>query len=159
MPRITDHNQRIRHTKIIATLGPATDAPEVLYKIIAAGVDVVRLNFSHGDHAEHGRRITAVRECCEAQHCVVGILADLQGPKIRITCFKNKKIMLTEGQTFALDASLDDTAGTEFEVGIDYKELPHDVKKDDRLLLDDGRVVLTVTAIHGPRIECVVITG
>lgn len=159
MPQITDHNQRTRHTKIIATLGPASDSQEVLYRLLVAGVDMVRLNFSHGDHAEHGRRIAKIRECCEAQNCVVGVLADLQGPKIRVTRFKNKKIILAPDQPFALDASLDEKAGNEQEVGIDYKDLPNDVKAGDILLLDDGRIVLTVNAVKGPRIECTVKVG
>lgn len=153
----TDH--LVRRTKIIATLGPATDAPEVLNKIITAGVNVVRLNFSHGPHEDHQKRIENVRKIAAEQNKVVGILADLQGPKIRVANFKEKKVTLKVGDTFVLDAALDDNAGTAEQVGIDYKNLPNDVFPKDILLLDDGRLRLQVESVKPPRIYCRVLVG
>ena len=149
----------LRRTKIIATLGPATDDPKVLEQIIHEGVDVVRLNFSHDTHEKHQRRIEAVREAAVKQDRVIGILADLQGPKIRISEFKSKKIKLNMGDTFTLDADLATDAGDEKIVGIDYKELPHDVRADDVLLLDDGRLKFIVKAVQGSKIVCYVAVG
>jgi pyruvate kinase len=148
----------LRRTKIIATLGPATDIPENLEKIIMEGVNVVRLNLSHGTHEEHRRRIEAVRAEGEKQDRIIGILVDLQGPKIRVSRFKDGKITLKTGDIFALDASLD-TAGDQSQVGIDYKDLPQDVTAGDTLLLDDGRLTFTVKNVEGPRITCVVNVG
>lgn len=149
----------LRRTKIVTTLGPATDDPAVLEQMILAGVDVVRVNFSHGSHQEHQGRIEAVRQCAKAKGRIVGILADLQGPKIRVSEFKNKKVTLKQGAKFILDAALPVTAGTEETVGIDYKELPNDVKSGDTLLLDDGRIVLSVINVDGTRIICQVGIG
>jgi pyruvate kinase len=148
-----------RRTKIIATLGPATDEPGVLEDIIKAGTNVVRLNFSHGKAQDHQKRVLQVREIAERLNCVVGILADLQGPKIRISCFKQKKILLKKGDFFTLDASLPTDAGTEEVVSVDYKELPHDVNEEDILLLDDGRITLKVISVKGPCIRCQVVIG
>jgi pyruvate kinase len=148
-----------RRTKIVVTLGPATDDLAVLEQMIAAGVDVVRLNFSHGTHQEHQGRMEKVRQCAAKLKREVGILADLQGPKIRVACFKNKKIMLKEGAKFILDAALADDMGTEECVGIDYKDLPNDVKRGDTLLLDDGRLVLSVTDVNASKIICQVGVG
>ncbi len=153
----TDH--LVRRTKIIATLGPATDAPEILAKIITAGVNVVRLNFSHGSHEDHQKRIENVRRIAGEQNKVIGILADLQGPKIRVANFKEKKVTLKAGDTFVLDAALDDNAGTAEQVGIDYKNLPNDVFSQDVLLLDDGRLRLQVESVKSPRIYCRVLVG
>lgn len=149
----------LRRTKIVTTLGPATDDPAILEQMILAGVDVVRVNFSHGSHQEHQKRIEAVRQCAKEKGRIVGILADLQGPKIRISEFKNKKIILKQGAKFVLDAALPVAEGTEETVGIDYKELPNDVKSGDTLLLDDGRVVLSVVQVDGTRIVCQVGVG
>jgi len=149
----------VRRTKIVTTLGPSTDNLEVLRGLIAAGANVVRLNFSHGSPEDHKRRVDMVRTAAEEQGHIVGILADLQGPKIRVARFKNKKIDLPEGGQFILDADLATDAGDDKSVGIDYKELPRDVKADDVLLLDDGRVVMTVLKVEGNKIFCRVKVG
>lgn len=148
-----------RRTKIIATLGPATDDPKVLKRILEEGVDLVRLNFSHGKAADHERRAQQVRQCSAELGKEIGIIADLQGPKIRIARFKNQKIELKPGATFILDANLADDAGDETTVGIDYKELPKDVKPKDVLLLDDGRLVFTVLDVKNHKIICCVDVG
>lgn len=142
----------IRRTKIVATLGPATDAPGVLEKLLLAGVNVVRLNFSHGSAEDHQLRADNVRALARKHEHTVAILGDLQGPKIRISRFAEGPIQLALGEEFFLDASLARDAGNQREVGIDYPKLPEDVDVGDRLLLDDGRVVLQVTAVTGPRI-------
>jgi pyruvate kinase len=149
----------LRRTKIVTTLGPASDTEEMLSKLIAAGANVVRLNFSHGKEQDHVDRVKRVRQAAQKNNQVVGILADLQGPKIRVAKFKNDKVILTEGAEFTLDASLPTNAGDETTVGIDYKELPSDVVSNDILLLDDGRIVLTVKTIDGSRIVCQVTVG
>lgn len=148
-----------RRTKIIATLGPSTDQPGMLEKILEAGVNIVRINFSHGTESQQLERIQAVRECATKLNLTIGILADLQGPKIRIARFQRGKVNLIKGGQFILDASLPQVAGTEVSVGIDYKELPDDVVSGDTLLLDDGRIVLKVEKIDGPRINCSVVVG
>ena len=148
-----------RRTKIIATLGPATDDPKVMEALIREGLNVVRLNFSHGTHEEHQARIELVRKTAKKCGRVVGILADLQGPKIRVANFKDGKITLNKGDNFILDASLDADAGTQEVVGIDYKELPDDVTSEDVLLLDDGRITLIVDKVSGSKIHCTVKVG
>lgn len=150
---------QVRRTKILATLGPATDDPKVLESIIAAGVDVVRLNFSHGTHEDHVKRAELVRELASQQKSPVGVLADLQGPKIRVERFKDGPVRLEEGNTFILDAELDSDAGDVNQVGLAYKELPDDTTPDDMLLLDDGRIVLKVDRIEGRKIICIVVMG
>ena len=146
----------MRRTKIVATLGPATDAPGVIENLIAAGIDVVRLNFSHGTHEEQKRRADAVRECSEKLGRIVGVLADLQGPKIRTERFVNGKVDLVKGDKFILDAALDKKAGTQERVGITYKSLVDDVKPGNTLLLDDGRMVFDVDKVEGQEIHCTV---
>ncbi len=148
-----------RRTKILATLGPATDDPKMMDKIIEAGVDVVRINFSHGAAEEHIERAERVRNRARAHGRQVGVLCDLQGPKIRIDRFKDGKINLVEGDTFTLDAACPSDAGDQERVGIAYKELPDDVSRGDTLLLDDGRLVLWVDQVEGPRIICRVVVG
>lgn len=148
-----------RRTKIVATLGPSTDVPGVLESIVRMGVDVARLNFSHGTAEDHARRAKMVRECAARQGRTVGLLADLQGPKIRISKFKQGSVSLEEGTSFILDAKLPEDAGDEHTVGIDYKRLPKDVSKGDTLLLDDGRLVLEVDKVSGGRIFCTVKIG
>ena len=145
-----------RRTKILATLGPATDKPGVLEGIIDAGVNVVRINFSHGEASEHLARVDAVRAYAKKKNTYVGILMDLQGPKIRISSFKDGKIQLNEGDNFVLDAELDADAGDQNAIGISYKTLPNEVKLDDVLLLDDGKIVLSVTGVDGAKIHTVV---
>ncbi|MCV6612188.1 MAG: pyruvate kinase [Amphritea sp.] len=149
----------LKRTKIVATLGPATDKPGVLEQIIRSGVNVVRLNFSHGSANDHRRRAEEVREISRKLAMPVAVLGDLQGPKIRIARFSNDKIQLTVGDKFALDSSLDGNSGDQHQVGIDYKELPEDSKPGDILLLDDGRVQLEVVNVEGSRINCVVTIG
>ena len=102
-----------RRTKIVATLGPASDSVEMLKKMIAAGLNVVRMNFSHGTPEDHRKRVERVRQAAQEMHKTVGILSDLQGPKIRISKFKNGKVVLKEGSEFTLDASLPTDAGNE----------------------------------------------
>ncbi len=148
-----------RRTKILATLGPATDDPKVLDKIIEAGVDVVRINFSHGTPEEHMERVEKVRNRARAHGRQVGVLCDLQGPKIRIDRFKDGPIELAEGDTFILDAELAADAGNQERVGIAYKQLPADVKRGDTLLLDDGRIVFWVDSVQDHEVVCRVTVG
>lgn len=148
-----------KRTKIIATLGPASDSHDILSKMLIAGVDVVRVNFSHGTEKDHQRRIMLARECAEDIGKQIAVLADLQGPKIRIARFKEGSIVLNPGDSFTLDAAMSADAGTQQAVGIDYKALPNDVKKDDLLLLDDGRLVFHVDKIAGTKIICTVTVG
>ncbi|MET0279807.1 MAG: pyruvate kinase [Steroidobacteraceae bacterium] len=149
----------MRRTKIVATLGPATDDPAVLEGMLRAGLDVARINFSHGGKEEQRRRIIAVRAAAEKVGRTVGILADLSGPKIRIESFEKGRIDLAEGQPFALDIALDPTAGNEREVGCAYKDLTKDVKPGDMLLLADGYIVLEVLSMSATRIECITRAG
>ncbi len=149
----------LKRTKIVTTLGPATDNEESLRQLFKAGANVVRMNFSHGAPEDHLRRTQLVRQVSKDMGIEIGILGDLQGPKIRIARFKNTKVTIDEGQHFALDANLDNESGDKFEVGIDYKELPQDCKPGDVLLLDDGRIELEVTDIEGQRVTTKVIIG
>ena len=149
----------MRRTKIVATLGPATTTPESIEDLIRAGVDVVRLNFSHGTHEEHTARAQLVRELARKVGRVVGILCDLQGPKLRIARFRESKVWLQNGAPFILDAALPADAGTSERVGLGYKELIHDVNAGDELWLDDGRIVLGVEAVMGQEIHTCVLSG
>jgi pyruvate kinase len=146
-----------RRTRILATLGPATDAPGVLDALLRAGVDVVRLNFSHGDPAAQVARAQAVREVAARVGAEVGILADLPGPKIRIEKFANDKVRLRAGERFDLLARADAPPGDERQVGVSYLGLPGDVAPGDVLLLDDGVVQLQVVAVEGERIVTTVL--
>ncbi len=148
-----------RRTKIVATLGPATDRAGVLEGIIKAGVNVVRLNFSHGTHEDHIQRVNAVREISDRLNIKVGILSDLQGPKIRIEKFVDGSVVLENGAKFILDSQYDDNSGTSERVGIAYKELVDDVKPQDILLLDDGKIVVEVTAVKGSEVHTQVKIG
>lgn len=147
----------LRSTKIVATLGPSSSSPEALGALIAAGVDVVRLNFSHGTPDDHRARAKLVRDLAQQYRRPVGILVDLQGPKIRVGKFADGKITLAKGADFILDAAC--KLGNQERVGLDYPELPNDVHAGDVLLLDDGRVVLNVTAVNGPEIHTKVQVG
>jgi pyruvate kinase len=150
----------LRRTKIVATIGPATDDPKLMTRLLAAGVDVVRLNFSHGSHDTHIGRANMVLECAKKAGREVGILVDLQGPKIRTGKFKNGKgTLLEEGKRFVLDGELSLDAGTDETVGITYKELPRDVVPGAVLLLDDGRLALRVDEVSGEKVICTVVTG
>ncbi len=144
--------QHRRRTKILATLGPATDAPGVLDALLRAGVDVVRLNFSHGDPASQVARATSVREAAQRVGTEVGILADLPGPKIRIEKFVGGRVQLQAGARFDLVAATDAPPGNEREVGVSYLGLPGDVRAGDTLLLDDGMIQLQIESVQGERI-------
>jgi pyruvate kinase len=146
-----------RSTKIVATLGPASSDRETLTRIIAAGVDVVRMNFSHGTKDDHIQRTTLVRDVSRELGRTVGIMVDLQGPKIRIGKFETSKITLKKGEPFILDASCQ--MGSQERVGLDYRELPNDVRMADVLLLDDGRIVLDVVDVRPPEIHTTVRHG
>jgi pyruvate kinase len=147
-----------RQTKIVATLGPASSTPEMLERLIAAGVDVVRLNFSHGTAQDHIERAAMVRAAAEKVGRAVAIMADLQGPKIRVGKFEGGKTDLTAGQKFILDGARQEL-GNNDAVGLDYKELPRDVKPGDTLLLNDGLLVLTVDDVRGERVHTSVRVG
>ncbi len=149
----------LRRTKIVSTLGPASESPEVLERLILAGVNVVRLNFSHGSPEDHKRRAETVRTLAAKHNRFVAVLGDLQGPKIRVARFADGKIQLKTGDKFVLDAALGRDEGNQQQVGIDYKQLPDDCKPGDILLLDDGRVVLQVERIEGTRIYTVTKVG
>ncbi len=149
----------IRRTKIVATLGPATDRDGELERIIKAGVDVVRMNMSHGNPEDHIGRAKQVREIAAKLDRQVGVLVDLQGPKIRVTKFKNDSVFLKVGNKFSLDNNVDPMQGDETEVGLTYKSLPQDVKPGNKLVLDDGRVVLQVDEVIGERVNCTVVVG
>ena len=146
----------MRRTKIVATLGPGSSSSEVITEMIQAGVDVFRLNFSHGSHEEQKHRVELIRECSEKEGRIAGLLADLQGPKIRTHKFKDGRVQLIRCETFILDAALGANEGTHERVGITYKDLPKDVKSGDVLLLDDGRVELVVTEVVDDEIRCIV---
>jgi pyruvate kinase len=149
----------IRRTKIVATLGPATDTPGTLEKLILAGANVVRLNFSHGNPEDHILRAKSVRDIAEKHGRSIAILGDLQGPKIRISRFTNDSIDLNVNDVFTLDSALGENDGDQLQVGLDYTNLPNEVSIGSRLLLDDGRVALQVTNIQGSRIETRVVIG
>jgi len=149
----------MRRTKIIATVGPATDKQGMIENLLRAGVDLFRINYSHQDHASHEKRAGQIRDISSRLGIEVGIIADLQGPKIRIERFRNGSITLQEGDNFILDGSLAADAGDEKRVGISYKQLPQDVRKGNTLLLDDGRLVFEVTKIKGNNIHCQVRVG
>jgi len=146
-----------RATKIVATLGPACADPAVLQRMLAAGVDVVRLNFSHGAASDHVDRANNVRAAAKALGREVAIMADLQGPKIRIGKFADGKVVLQPGQTFVLDAECE--LGDAKRVGLDYRELTRDVGPGAILLLDDGLIRLKVERVQGPRITTTVQLG
>jgi pyruvate kinase len=147
----------IRRTKIVATLGPACSNPKILERIIQAGVDVVRINFSHGTREQHIELVELTRSLARAAGRTVGVLADLQGPKIRIGKFKHGKIRLEVGDQFVLDAYCE--LGDQEKVGLDYKELPNDLEAGATLMLDDGRIVLSVSAVKEHQVFCVVEQG
>ena len=150
-----------RGTKIVATIGPASTDFDILVKMIRAGVDVVRLNFSHGKAQDHIDRATLVRRAAAECGREVAIMADMQGPKIRVGKFEEGKIFLTNGDRFILDAKWGENGelGNQERVGLDYKALPRDVKPGDRLLLNDGLIVLIVDRVAGHEICTTVKVG
>jgi pyruvate kinase len=147
-----------RATKIVATLGPASSDPAVVERMIRAGVNVVRLNFSHGTGQDHVDRARLVREAAQSAGREVAIMADLQGPKIRVGKFAEGKVQLEPGARFVLDAGRNEP-GDVNAVGLDYKELPRDVKPGDALLLNDGLIVLVVESVKGDQIRTTVKLG
>ena len=150
---------QVRRTKIIATLGPATDAPGMLKKILAEGVDVVRLNMSHGKAEDHARRAKEVREVAAELGREVAVLADLQGPKIRIEKFLAGPVILKSGDPFELDCRTEAPPGDATRIGVSYLNLYNDVKAGDMLLLDDGLISLKVDKIEGTSIHTTVVAG
>ena len=150
-------SDRLRRTKILATLGPATDPPGVLEALFKAGVNVVRLNFSHGDPSGQARRAAEVRAAAQRAGTEIGILADLPGPKIRIERFAEGKVSLKAGDRFDLVASTDAPPGDARQIGVSYLGLPGDVAAGDVLLLDDGLMQLQVVEVQGERIVCSVL--
>ena len=149
----------LRRTKIVATLGPATDAPGVLEEVIRRGADVLRLNFSHGTAADHEKRVQAARAASERVGKHVAVLGDLQGPKIRIERFAEGHVTLAEGEPFALDPAIEAHDGTAAGVGISYPDLAKDVRVGDELILGDGQIELEVVAVRGARVEARVTVG
>jgi len=148
-----------RRTKIVATLGPATESDEAIDSLIKAGVDVVRLNFSHGTVDEHKARAERIRRISADNNRHLAILADLQGPKIRLRKFKKGSVELDIGDDFCLDTECADGDGDQKRVGVTYGKLPDDVNGGDILVLDDGRILLSVEKVDGPRIHCKVAVG
>jgi pyruvate kinase len=146
-----------RSTKIVATLGPASSDPQVLERLLAAGVDVVRFNFSHGSAEDHLERARRVRDAAARVGRDVAIMADLQGPKVRVGRFKGGRVALRAGAPFVLDASVE--LGDETRAGLDYKDLPRDVRSGDTLLLNDGLIVLDVERVEGSEIHTTVRIG
>ena len=146
-----------RATKIVATLGPASSDPDTLSQLVAAGIDVVRLNFSHGTPDDHRTRLDVLRNAMRTHGRTVGAMADLQGPKIRVGKFAGSKVLLKAGQEFILDAEC--KLGDSQRVGLDYPELVGDVEAGDVLLLDDGRIVMDVARVEGHEIFCIVRHG
>lgn len=159
MSRVEPREPMLRRTKIVATLGPATDSLEVLTEMMHAGLDVARLNASHGTIEERRRRIEMVREACKRADRCVGVLLDLSGPKIRIEGFRDGRVQLEEGASFTLDTELAAKAGSSSAVGVAYKNLPRDVAVGDTLLLADGQIVLDVKKIGATTIETRVRVG
>ncbi|MEO5812355.1 MAG: pyruvate kinase [Rhodanobacter sp.] len=148
-----------RRTKIVATLGPSTDLPGMLEKVLVEGVDVVRLNLSHGTADEHRARVVAVRRISAALGREIGVMADLQGPKIRIETFAEGAVDLVEGEPFVLDCRDGVPPGDVHRVGVSYYGLPQDVHPGDVLMLDDGLLALTVLEVVGSEVRCKVLIG
>jgi len=144
-------------TKIVCTLGPATSDVDTLLRLIAAGMDVARLNFSHGTHEDHGRAIANVREAVRRSGKTVGILQDLQGPKIRIGSLTQPFVDLSPGSEIII--TTEEIPGTAAKVSTSFKNLPKDVSPGDSILLDDGRLRLTVKQVRGTEVSCTVVVG
>ena len=149
----------MRRTKIIATLGPATDQDGMIEKLFDEGVDVFRLNYSHQTCEVHEARAAKIREVSIKNKRAVAIIADLQGPKIRLEQFNQGEVELREGSSFVIDTNLDTLAGDENHVGVSYKSLPKDVQAGDTLLVDDGRIILEVVEVVGQEVKCRVVAG
>lgn len=151
----------VKATKIVATIGPASERVEIIEAMIRAGADVFRLNFSHGSAQEHAARARAIREAAHRVGTEVAIMGDLQGPKIRVGKFAEGRVQLVPGARFVLDASLPSTEplGTAEVAALDYAQLPQDVERGDTLVLADGLIRLQVEAVEGPRVITVVLVG
>ncbi|EXU64589.1 pyruvate kinase [Streptomyces sp. PRh5] len=147
----------MRRSKIVCTLGPAVDSYDQLKSLIEAGMNVARFNMSHGSHPEHEERYHRVRKASEETGHAVGVLADLQGPKIRLETFKDGPVELVRGDEFII--TTEDVEGDRTICGTTYKGLPADVSKGDQILINDGNVELRVTAVEGPRVRTIVIEG
>lgn len=147
----------MRRTKIVATVGPSTDKSGMLEKMIHAGVDLFRVNYSHQSHADHERRVEEIRKVSASLNIEVGIICDLQGPKIRIEKFADGKIMLGEGDSFTIDANMNVDDGNQDRAGVTYKALAEDVKVGDKLLVDDGKLVFKIKKITGRQVKCEVL--
>ena len=146
-----------RRAKIVATLGPATSSLEILRELVAAGLDVARLNLSHGTHDDHSASLANLRAAAEAENRRIGVLADLQGPKIRLGTFADGPVELHEGDEFVI--TVEDISGDATRVSTTYKGLPGDVRPGDRVLIDDGRIVLECTKITSTDVHTRVIFG
>jgi pyruvate kinase len=157
--RKSNQSMQIRRTKIIATLGPATDPREALAGVIAAGADVLRINLSHGTAEDQSRRVRDVRAVATELGREVAVLADLRGPKIRVEEFVGGSASLEPGGLFTLDASESPLPGDKSRVGVTYKNLAADVSPGDVLLLDDGMIALEVMEIRGDQVNCKVLVG
>jgi len=149
----------LRRTKIVATLGPACDRSHELEQAIVNGLDLARINFSHGERGDHEARVRALREFAERHNRHVGVLADLQGPKIRIERFRDGPVVLADGAEFTLDTNLEADAGDDKQVGVTYKGLARDVSEGDILLLDDGNLTMEVRSVRDGRVACRVLNG
>ena len=149
----------LRRTKIVATLGPATDDPKVLDELIASGVDVVRINLSHGEYATHAERAETLRNRASASGRQIGVLVDLQGPKIRVGRFRDGSVTLNAGDSFILDSRWDMRGGTAEGVGVTYAPLSADVARGDTLLLNDGAIELWVEEVEDTSVCCKVVVG
>ena len=149
----------MRRTKIVVTLGPSTDRPEVMQKLMQVGVDIFRINYSHQTQADHQQRIDTVRKFAASAGTEVAIMADLQGPRIRLRQFRDGQIMLERNAAFVLDAGLDEQAGDATRVGVTYDKLPMEVQPGNLLLIDDGRVALRVREVRGKEVYCEVVRG
>ncbi len=149
----------IRRTKIVATVGPASESADMIARLINVGVNVFRLNFSHGTAAQHAKVAARIRKQANICGIYVGILADLQGPKIRISSFRDGEIELSAGDPFRLDLELADDQGDRRAVGLEYEELCSSVSRGDTLLLDDGRIRLRVDDVEASAVDCTVLLG
>ena len=159
IPHRWTHHPGLRRTKIVVTLGPATDKKGMLKKLILAGVNLFRINYSHGDHEEHARRVHDIRKHSTQLGREVAIMGDLQGPKVRVRRFSHDHVTLKKGQLFTLDTKLGTSAGDKTHVGISYKNMPRDVEAGDDLLLDDGRIALNVLSVSDHEVRCQVVRG
>ncbi len=141
-----------RRTKIVCTLGPATTDPETLRRLVAAGMDVARMNFSHGTHEEHRERVETVREVAEAEGKGITVLQDLQGPKIRVGAVQNDSVMLAEGDEVRVSTDTPRESTNEH-IFIDYEALARDAREGERILIDDGLLELRVIETNGSQLR------